>query len=238
MYHLDLAAVHGWNTSGDRYYPGSLSLPCPHCARHTTFRMEGPTFDQVRKTMAASANCPACQQAIHVWCVEPARTTGHEEQKCQSLGIFPAPSTSRAPLTGLELLPESLRKAYRDTLDVYNAGVWRATTTLCRVTLEEIVAHLAPDAAGALAERFTALASSPDLGQPLATLARSLQPGGNLGAQFAETQTADSATATALVSLVEYLLEYLYTLPAQVAHLDRTLAQRAEPAPAPESVEG
>jgi hypothetical protein len=238
MYHLDLAAVQSWNTSGDRYYPGSVSLPCPYCARHTTFRMEGPAFDQVRRTMAASANCPACQQAIHVWCVEPARTTGHEDEKCQSLGIFPAPSASRTPLAGLELLPDNLRKAYRDTLDVYNAGVWRATTTLCRVTLEAIVTDRAPEATGALAERFTALAGSPDLGLPLATLARSLQPGGNLGAQFAETQAADSATATALVSLLEYLLEYLYTLPAQVAHLDRTLAQRDEPAPAPASAAG
>ncbi|HEU5330485.1 MAG TPA: hypothetical protein VFU78_20500, partial [Thermomicrobiales bacterium] len=142
------------------------------------------------------------------------------------------------PLAGLDLLPDSLRKAYRDTLDVYNAGVWRATTTLCRVTLEAIVTDRAPEAAGALAERFTTLAGSPELGLPLATLARSLQSGGNLGAQFAETQQADSATAAALVSLLEYLLEYLYTLPAQVARLDQALGQRTEAAPAVKNAEG
>ncbi|MGN6759478.1 MAG: hypothetical protein ACTHMJ_24170, partial [Thermomicrobiales bacterium] len=86
--------------------------------------------------------------------------------------------------------------------------------------------------------RFTALAGSPDLGQPLATLARSLQAGGSLGAQFAETQQADSATAAALVSLLEYLLEYLYTLPAHVAHLDRALGQRTEAALAVKNAEG
>src|SRR5205814_5360298 len=115
----------------------------------------------------------------------------------------------------VDLVPGRVRSAYQDTLRAYNAGIWSATTVSCRVTLEGIVKNLLAQAnvKGPLANQIRQLGTAVDLSQPLITLADALREGGNIGAHFDEQKEADKETAGAMLDLIEYLLEYVYTLP-------------------------
>jgi hypothetical protein len=119
-------------------------------------------------------------------------------------------------------VPAKLQRAYQQTLDASNAGIWSATATLCRRTLEGIMANLVPKAKRdeSLAQQLKRLSSSIDLGKPLVTLSDALRQNGNLGAHFDSEKEPDRETVAAMLDLLDYLLEYLYTLPAMINELD------------------
>ena len=123
------------------------------------------------------------------------------------------------------MMPTAIRQAYQDTIDVFNAGVWSATATQTRRTLEGIVYELLPEEEreGSLANQLRSLAASKsvNLAQPLNTLSNALRQGGNIGAHFNLTRTTDRATAEAMLDLIDYLIEYIYTLPGMIEQLNR-----------------
>ncbi len=55
-----------------------------------------------------------------------------------------------------------------------------------------------------------------DLQQPLLTLSDLLRKGGNMSTHFSPSYEPDKETTEAMLDLVEYLLEYLYTLPGMI----------------------
>ncbi len=140
----------------------------------------------------------------------------------------PAPA-GRQPIEGAEAMPTAVRQAYQDTIDVFNAGVWSATATQTRRTLEGIVHELLPDEerSGPLAQQLRKLAESEsvDLAQPLITLSNALRESGNIGAHFDLTRTTDRATAEAMLDLIDYLIEYIYALPEMIEELNRKVQQ-------------
>jgi hypothetical protein len=84
-----------------------------------------------------------------------------------------------------------------------------------------------PTSTGRQSNLGNALISLPtvvDLAKPLITLSHSLRQGGNISAHFDSTRTPDQATAGAMVDLLEYLLEYVFTLPAMVDELEKRMA--------------
>lgn len=136
-------------------------------------------------------------------------------------------------MDGVDLMPPRIRRAYQDTLASYNAHIWSATTTCARRTLEGIVGELVPDATpnASLAKNLKALSESVDLAQPLITLSHAVREGGNLGAHFDLKTDPDRDVARAVLDLVEYLLEYVYTVPAMVSETNKRLNPPTEETP-------
>ncbi|MFW6114291.1 MAG: DUF4145 domain-containing protein [bacterium] len=141
--------------------------------------------------------------------------------------MFPAPNGPRAELAGIDVVPERIKKAYRETLAVFNSGVWSATATLCRRTLEGVIGDLLgeEEEPAPLAARLKKLAETKraQLAEPIITLSHSLREGGNLGAHFDEEKDPDPEMATAMLDLVEYLIQYIYALPGMISTLDDKL---------------
>ena len=96
---------------------------------------------------------------------------------------------------------------------------------MCRVTLEGILEDLNPGSRKPLYQRLEELARTRDLATPLHKLADILRVGGNTGAHFDPNRTPTREAAEGMLSLTEYLLEYLYTLPRLVDELEKHLDQ-------------
>lgn len=222
MYKLDESSVAGWviQESGKQWSqrPDTFDTVCPHCGRIANFRVVNVHADAPRRTVSGTATCAACKHNVLMWSVE-----GGAE-----LYMRPEPA-ARQPIQGAEAMPTAVRQAYQDTIDVFNAGVWSATATQTRRTLEGIVHELLPDEerTGPLAQQLRKLAESEsvDLAQPLITLSNALRESGNIGAHFDLTRTTDRATAQAMLDLIDYLIEYIYALPEMIEELNRKVQQ-------------
>lgn len=219
MYRLDVSSVVRWtnaNHLGKR--PENLDTVCPYCGRVANFQTDDHELDSSRATISITAKCAACRNNVFIWSLN-----GGEE-----LFMRPAP-IAREPIEGSSSMPTAVRQAYQDTLDVFNAGVWSATATQTRRTLEGIVHELLPEERrkGPLAQQLRELAESEsvNLAKPLITLSDSLRESGNIGAHFDLTRTTDRPTAEAMLDLIDYLIEYIYTLPEMVEELNRRVQQ-------------
>jgi hypothetical protein len=78
-----------------------------------------------------------------------------------------------------------------------------------------------------------------DLAKPLITLAHAIRQVGNLGARFDLRKEPDRDTVKAQLELIEYLLEYMYTLPGMIETVnDKVDALGEEEAEPEEEAEG
>lgn len=219
MYPIDLSSVVEWDVSENRYYPKSLDLDCPHCGRRANFTTSNPDYDGHRTTHSATGRCAACKSNVFVWAFKP--TNHNQVPACQHLYIYPEPRNDRSTIDGFDLLPEPIQRAYRDTVKVYNTGVYGAAATLCRRTLEGIVDELQEGKQnGSLFKRLEKLGESVDLAKPLITLSHAVRQAGNLGAHYDLEKEPDKQTVEATLDLIEYLLEYVYTLPKRIDALN------------------
>ena len=209
------ATVTEWVGFQAFWVPRSLDTVCPHCKRAVNLALERQDYDPARKTVGANARCSGCGQSVSIWIVEPGAANDTSKKGAQCIAIFPGTQASRAPIEGSDLIPEELRHAYNEAVQVYNAGVWAATLTLCRRTLEGIVLHLNNQGGGGkqnLAQMLRELPQQIDLGKPITSLANSVRLGGNIGAHYTENHPSQ-LLATTMLDLLEYLLEYFFTIP-------------------------
>lgn len=140
MHELSLSSVVEWALLGNHYYPKSLDVGCPHCGRLVNFGTSDPDFDSNRNTLSATARCTACKNHVYIWLLTP--SVKPQSPACELFLMHPSPRTDHRPIEGFDLLPQPIQRAYRDTVTVFNTGVWSATATLCRRTLEGIVNEL------------------------------------------------------------------------------------------------
>lgn len=168
MYRLDISAIDRWENQGHGNQPATLDTVCPICGKQANFTVHGITYDRARATMSAFARCSSCRNNVSIWSIN------HGEE----LYMRPAP-IARQPIEGADKVPPAIRRAYEDTIQVYNAGVWNPTATQARVTLEGIVQEILPeeDRKGSLANQIKKLADSDsvDLAAPLITLSDALR---------------------------------------------------------------
>ncbi len=203
-----------WGTLHQRYYPTALDVGCPYCRMVTNFSTSEPAFDAHRATIAVTARCARCRNTVYLWLVSPSGDGARPHPAL--LLMHPSPAEEHRPIERIDLLPEPLQRAYRDTVIGYNTGLWSATATLCRRTLEGIVNDLNPGQGGPLFGRLEKLGDSVDLAKPLITLSHAIRQVGNLGAHFDLRKEPDRDTVKAQLELIEYLLEYVYTLPGMI----------------------
>ena len=79
-----------------------------------------------------------------------------------------------------------------------------------------------------LAAQIRSLSKSDDLGKPLVTLSDLIREGGNIGAHFDLDQEPDRDMARAMLDLLDYLLEYMYGLPAMIEKLKNRISESGE----------
>ncbi len=228
MYPISLKFVAQWQQVGNKWVPQSVDISCPFCGRHVTFTLFEYATDGKRNTIAASGSCPGCHEQARFWIIDPKPFGDTQGRECQALCIYPKPSLSREPMAGLDKIPEDIGRAYASTVNVFNAGEWTATAVLCRRVLEGIAKNLLPEdkQKRPLAQQLSELASEIDLSRPLTSLAEAIRKGGNLGAHFDLDREPDEPTASQMVDLLEYLMEYLYVLPADVDSLNMIVTKK------------
>lgn len=233
MHEIDKSAVKRWsNVGGNMCCPAALGVYCPRCGDRGIFTVESPQI--YMRNVVAGAVCPACNARVMIVVIEP---TSGSEQSCAFLGMYPAPHRQRQPIVGADLLPDELKAEYLELLETFNHRLWRAVVTQCRVALEGVVANIDPSGTAQLHQRLKDLASKVDLAEPIHKLADLLRKGGNTGAHFDPTNRPDEGVATAMLELLEYLVEYIYALPEMVKQLEEKLAKMPLP-PATETQPG
>ncbi len=178
--------------------------------------------------MASTARCPGCGEHISIWVVDPGPAKDSSKKGASCIAIFPPNEDNHKPIDGAEHVPEAIRRAYSEAIQVYNAKVWSATTTLCRRTLEGMVLHLTGLQSGnkPLAQMLRELPTKVDLGKPITSLADSVRLGGNLGAHFDMGADPDEELAKTMLDLLEYLLEYFFTIPKLIESAQSVLDKK------------
>ena len=236
MYSIGFECVARWGSFSNRWAPELLdNVNCPYCGRLASYVVIDHMLDEKRNAISCSATCPGCRQSIRVWLVNPAPSS--YPAKSGNLYLYPRPSLNRKPMEGVDKLPAGIGRAYSSAVAVFNAGVWSATAVCCRRVLEGIAKDLLQDNvhSGRLAQQLEDLKAHVDLARPLSSLADALRAGGNLGAHFDSDKEPDQGTAGRMVDFLEYLMEYLYVLPAEVESFRQSITKPNADAAAPET---
>lgn len=221
MFAVSLASVAQWGTVNNTVVPTAIDLVCPKCRRRVTFSI--PNWDaQTCLGKPNPARCPACTEIV------PVLRLGGKSQEQTRLYVD-AENPTREPLEGIDrisddVMPPSLKRAYRSALNVLASGEAEATAAACRRVLEGVMKRVLPDNVTTtnLARRIQALtAQHEQLTQPLVDLSDSLRESGNLGAHFSDEVETTIEDAGRMIELLDYLLTYLFVLPDQI-HRFRT----------------
>jgi hypothetical protein len=212
---LPLSCVATWGNVQNWWTPRSIDTNCPFCRRQVNLPLSNFSFDAERKTMAASAVCPGCRENVSLWIIDPGPANDSSKKGCSCLAIFPAAQGDHKMIEGSEFIPDPIRQAYQEAIQVYNAKVWSGTATLCRRTLEGMVIHLTGHTppTPTLNAMLRELPSKVDLAKPITSLANSVRLGGNIGTHFSVDSVPDENLARTMLELLEYLLEYFFAIP-------------------------
>ncbi len=228
MYLIATDQVTEWASWSGHWCPKSIDMNCGHCGRLTNFPIVGGGPLELTKhslTIIVVRECPGCGKKVKFFILEPGPANDTSKTGCEYIAVSPVPHKPREALSGSEMIPSSIFKAYMDVVNVFNSKVWTATATCCRRTLEAMMLNVLPEekCKGSLASQIRSLANDVDLHKPLLHLSDSIRKAGNLGAHFDEDMEPDEHTALAMLDLIEYLMEYLFILPKQIEGLDSRL---------------
>lgn len=223
MFEVAHSSVRRWVKRNEWSVAGAVAVNCPHCGEIVTFT-PGPWHDDpVTHTVSFRSACPACEVPVDFWTVHP--VAWKEEPVGVHVLMEPSPFT-RQPMEGSDSLGSALSREYGNMLRAYNARIWDSAATNCRRVMECIIADKVGESGKhkPLYEGIKELSTSAELADPLIDLSDKLRKGGNLGAHFTGDRSTDRETAEIMVSLSEYIIEYMYILPARVSDLEARLA--------------
>lgn len=218
MQEISPSSINYLSSRSNHKYAQSISTFCPFCHERVNFNATNPVEDIHRKTISHSSDCPACRQVVFFW------TVSVEEDKI-IVYMFPECKGHRKILfTGSEI-PDPIKRSYESTVHAFNSKNYNATAVCSRRTLEGIFKYRLPDDKKnlPLAKAIDQIKNSEDLAKPLNNLSHAIRQGGNLGAHFDMEKEPNEELAEAMVDLLEYLIEYLYTLPNQIERIDNVL---------------
>jgi hypothetical protein len=140
--------------------------------------------------------------------------------------VFPPGKARRAPKSFGVGVPTPLQRSYESAVLALAAENYVATAVCSRRTLEGIFKYALPSDKQnlPLAKAIEAVNESTDLSAPLRLLAHAIRQGGNLGAHFDAEREPTAELAQQMVDLLEYLIEFLYSLPRQITDLEEQLS--------------
>ena len=183
--------------------------------------------DDRRRLLLFSATCPTCPGDTSVVCL----LDGHN--RIVELYLHPPGGDRRTPKEFSESVPEALKRSYASTVQSFAERNYVATAVGSRRTLEGIFKYALPAEHQSLplARMIEKVMETRDLSKPLRTLSHAIRQGGNLGAHFDPEREPTAEQARQMVDLLEYLIEYLYTLPGDITRLEEALSDKPQGAP-------
>lgn len=206
--------------------PAAVSSVCGCCGELVSFTLEGHQSLGGTKVSGATGKCPSCDEdSAFIFLLD---TDSNGNLEWTDVFVTPIPEeVDRAPVKGHDQLPEPVQRAYKASLDCYNARVWPAVAATARRVLEAVTKTELDEEnrKKALFKQLEELTNNRDLLAPLKKLTHQIRQGGNIGAHFDEEKEPDQRTAAAMLDLLEYMLEYLYVLPSQIDDLEKRLEQ-------------
>lgn len=235
MYQLSDAFIPQWTDDAPFRSPARVDTICPHCGLSIVFELKQWTRTGSGLAAATEAACSSCGRTVSFFASTGAGNNGRGEA---SFYMHPSPDFLRQPLEDISRVKEfdeSLQRAYAASINVYNAREWTGTAVVCRRTLEDIAKALLPSDQRklSLALQIEALPRRRDLAKPMLLLSDALKRSGSLGAFFDLEKIPDQHTATLIIDLLEYLIQYLFILPERIQQLHnevRALADSAKEA--------
>jgi len=224
MQKIPFISIKRWLNLSNYHIPVSISSYCPYCGERVIFALTSHFYDPHRNAQYSSSNCPSCDSTVSFFTMSPWNTLEEEERDPEAIFMYPPIKSYRHVKDYSKYIPENLQKAYESTLNSYNSKNYIATAVSCRRTLEGIFHYLlAEKKEKVLAKSIEKAKTEIDWSAPLNTLAHMIRHGGNLGAHFDEEKEPNEEVAKSMVELLEYLLEYIYELPADIEELKNNL---------------
>jgi hypothetical protein len=214
--------INHWSATSNFKFAQSISTFCPFCHERVNFNASNLVEDAHRKTISHSSDCPACRKIVSFWTIS---MEGDEV----IVYMFPECKGYRKVLFTASEIPDPIKRSYESTVNAFNSKNYTATAVCCRRTLEGIFKYRLPEDKKnlPLARAIDQIKNSEDLAKPLNNLSHAIRQGGNLGAHFDMEKEPDEELAKAMVDLLEYLIEYLYTLPNQIERIDNVLGNES-----------
>lgn len=214
----------------DSYIPNGL---CPRCGKQSSFEKIGElpvTFDggivhtqgsqqqyKHYSDRVISMVCRHCQQGIVIveeeWVGDhPSREGLGDGGEISYRGMhwWPLPQTKLS-----EDIPSAITDVFNEAVTVYYAKAPRATAVMLRRTIEAIVVYFGEEK-GTLAQRLQRLSDRNIMQPSLADWAKEVRLVGNQGAHFDPAESVNMNDVTQLMSFVQELMKYLFTLPAEL----------------------
>ncbi|KJZ20586.1 DUF4145 domain-containing protein [Loktanella sp. S4079] len=150
--------------------------------------------------------------------------------KPNTIYMFPARSKSFQIKTKSLGVPDALWRSMEGTVNAYNSRNYTATMSSGRRTLEGIFKYMvsSKDQNLTLFQLIKKVEEEVDLAAPLKRLSDAIRNGGNLGAHFDMEYEPDDTMARQLVELLDYLIEYLYSLPNKIEALENVIDPRED----------
>src|SRR5262245_31710172 len=120
MRSIATTAVTEWVNRNNWWIPRSLDTNCPFCKRQVNLALSEHNWDEQRKTMATTSRCSGCAQQVSIWVVDPGPANDSSKKGASCIAIFPSNQDNHQPVEGSEFLPDGLRRAYNEAIQVYN----------------------------------------------------------------------------------------------------------------------
>ena len=236
MKQISLENVKRWIavSNNNLSHPVSIHTACPNCLLSVVFATRRRNYDELRDTLACSAECPSCNVEVHFWMTNMIALTDTIKENIPSLFMMPS-TESRMDLEKIShLLPDNVLQYCQSTQDVYQSGNLTATRVMVKSTLDAIFSSFLPpgNSRATLYKSVRDSLSSIDVNQPMTTLASSLRKGEHLDRLLNSPEPASREAADALMHLVEKLVRFLYVEPTQFMDLDQRLAELCQQLPA------
>lgn len=227
MKSIPLSTVAQWRSYAGCWLPQAIDTVCPSCEKLSSLIFELTQSDNHCNIYTGKVRCARCTENSTLVIVEPFSTG--EERGCVDMALHPSPPDHRVTILNEVSVDERLSRAYQAALDAFNAGIWSASISASRRTLEGVVKLSLPEEAlkGMLAQQLKSLPAHLDLTAPFLKLATALKDGGNLGAHFDLETEPDREIAGLILDFTEYVLEYLYVIPKHAESL-RTRIERVD----------
>jgi hypothetical protein len=211
-----------------RNIPSAIRTNCPFCGENVVFSIKSWDKFGDYPIRTTSVLCPGCEEKPFVTIVSK------NQEKIDGTNpidvfIYPYPKLTRYELSSIlesEGIDDSLKRAYKSSISAYNIQDWNGTAAHCGRVLEGITKLLLPEPYNTrpLAQMLQILPEHINLSDPIIHLADAIKEGRNIGAHFDQEKDTDSKTATLMMDLLEYLLEYIFVLPERIELIRSRLA--------------
>ncbi|MCR3920930.1 MAG: hypothetical protein NUK65_00205 [Firmicutes bacterium] len=200
--------------------PSAIALTCPHCNDYLTYFCRNYARHIPSDTITFLGWCPACEEKVSFWMVN---CRDYERAK---IFMHPALSNGRVVMPGIEAVPERITENYLEALDTFRHNYFKATTSMIRASLEDIFKTLLDQGdVKDLACVLATLAQKINLTAKIEDIATSIHANSNLLPHFELDKMPNQHTAAALLDLLEFILMFVYVMPADAKRLQLELCE-------------